>query len=99
MTEQLTSLIEGHGEAVRRQSVLPKLARVVKKHSGGKKIAIERGIRVAEGAGRAQHLRDVLDQTAAPRMMVISRRCGATKAIPIFVEESLRQCVETRITE
>ena len=97
VAEHFPALVEGHGKAIRRQGVFPQFSRIVKEHSGDEQIGVERGVGRRDRQRRAHHLRHVLDQPTAPRMMIAPRRRRPAKARAVFGEEERGQALQPRI--
>ena len=67
--------------------VFPELAGVVKKNPGNEQIAVQSGIKLRHLLRDAHHLGGVLDQAAAPGVMIVAGRGGAAEALAILGDE------------
>src|SRR5450755_2317317 len=86
--DQFAAFVVTHDETVFGKAILPKLAGIMKEDTGNQKIDIQFRIERRNAKRDAHHLRGVLDQTTAPRMMVIARRGRAAKPIAPFFQKS-----------
>ena len=97
--DQFAELIIAHNKARFGELVFPNFTRVMKENTGDQKIEIQLRIKRRDLCRHAHHLRRMLDQSAATRVMIFARGCGATKAIAPLVNEHLRQSAQPGISE
>ena len=87
MSDQFAALVIIHDEPILRERILPKLSRIVEKGTGNHKIEIQLRIKRRDLFGHSHHLRGVLNQAPAPRVMIVARGGGATEPVAPFVQE------------
>ena len=97
VTKQFAALVERHGEAPFLDAILPHLAAVVEKDTGDQQVAVQDGIGRRDGVRIAHHLRHMLDEPAAPRVMKEPCRSRAAEARAEFFEEGFAQRFEPRL--
>ena len=87
MPHQFAALVVTHDESTFGKRVFPKLAAIVKQNAGEQKIEIELRIERRDRHRDAHHLRGVLDQTTAPRVMIIAGRSRAAETLAEFLQK------------
>ena len=85
------------GEAVLGIRVFPEFPAIVEKHSGKHQVAVQLRIHAADRFRRAHHLRHMLDQPAAPRVVVFPRRRRPAEAVSHRPEKMVAEFFQTRI--
>src|SRR5207245_10235382 len=91
------AFVISHGETVLRQLVFPKFAGIMEENSCEQEIEVQLRIKRRDLRRNPHHLRSVLDQTTATRMMIVACSSCASKAITQVMQKRLAQGPETRI--
>ena len=84
MPDQLATLVVIHDEPVFGQGILPKFSRIVKENPRKQEIEVQVRVERRDLLRDAHHLRGVLDESAAPRVMIITRGGSATESVTPF---------------
>ena len=96
---QFAQFVITHYESVLRQRVLPKFTGVVEKNSREQQVKVQLRVERCDLLSHAHHLCSMLDQSTAPRMMVIPRSRGAPKPVAPFAKKSFAQREQTWIAD
>ena len=87
MSDQFAALVIIHDEPILGERVLPKFSRIVEEDTSDQQIAIQLRIQRRDLFRYAHHLRGVLNQSAAPRVMIVARGSCATEPVAPFFQE------------
>src|SRR3982751_6173178 len=81
VTHQLAALVIAHGEPILGELVFPKFPGVMKEDSRGKQVLVQLRIKRRESAAGPHHLRSMLNESTAARVMIIASRGSRAKPI------------------
>lgn len=99
VAEHFAVELDGEVEAIFGRAGFPEFAGVVEKDAGEEEIAVEFGVGLADGMGRAEHLGDVGDESAAAGMVEGAGGGGALEARGVELEKAVAKSFEAGILD